>query len=410
MPRVSGLLWRRCSPQCLSRPRARTPWRLPRCTCGWWDVNNQTVGTSPWQPLSALLGSLGPYGVGVAVQPTSDVDNRQAVEVDLLSRPGGPSPGGWLGAPYIPFCKLLTGTQGSVQPTGALLYFQGNGVYSVNVSAYTTAQYDARPGNTCSGGPHDERQPHRCRPGERPDRRDTGRAAYDGEGAGVRRAEVHRADRQCRIPLSLCAQPAADCRMVRSPAARSFLRNSKVYRRARRRLQISEKDVFSLPGRWACSVQVLGGDGVGNAFGLPWVRTSTVTVKGQYVRDPTRTSLRRLSRGRVRLIVTGIRQITQAIGGGRLTMTIYRARCSRTKIVLHRALRVVSRVDRRGRASFTFRAPTRPAFYSGRATFGGGPLMLAGDDASDIPLQSRSSVSGRPIFTFVPPQSWAPCG
>jgi hypothetical protein len=371
------------------------------------DVNDQTVGTSPWQPLSALLGSLGPYEIGVAVQPTTDVNNRQAVEVDLLSHPGGPPPGGWLGAPYIPFCKLVTGAPGSVQPTGALLYFQGNGVYSVNVSAYTTAQYGARPGNMCSGGPTTSVSLNvaaaaSARIAGTPivPRTTVKARGFAGLQFSAPIGNVGYRYRCARNPLAL-----PDGSVTGSPVISEEQQST-----GGSTLQISEKEVFSLPGRWACSVQVLGGDGVGNAFGLRWVRTSTVTVKGQYVRDPTRTSLRRLSGGRVRLIVTGIRQITQAIAGGRLTLTLSRAGCSRTKIVLHRALRVVSRVDRQGRASFTFRAPTRFGFYAGRATFGGGPLMLAGADASDLPFQSLSSVSGRAIFTFVAPQRWAPCG
>jgi hypothetical protein len=155
---------------------------------------------------------------------------------------------------------------------------------------------------------------------------------------------------------------------------------------------------------------VLGGDDVGNTFGLPWVRTSTVTVKGQYVRDPSRTSLQNLRHGRVRLTVTGVRQITQAIAGRRLTFTLLRADCSRGRITTHRMLRLTSRVDQRGRAQFVFRSPSRFAFYAGRPTFGGGPLTLAGDDPSDIPFHTLANVSGRPLLIFVTPQAWAPCG
>ena len=119
------------------------------------DPDNATVGVTPWQPLSATLSSMGPYDLGVALQSTAAEYNRQAVEIDIVSGPGGPVPGLWSTTfdPYAPYCETLAGTPGTIQPTGAQLYFHGNGTYVLNVSMYTDAQHSAFPGNTCSGGP-----------------------------------------------------------------------------------------------------------------------------------------------------------------------------------------------------------------------------------------------------------------
>src|ERR1700759_561376 len=117
------------------------------------DPSNATVGQTPWQPLSAAVSSMGPYDIGVALQSTTAEYNRQAVQIDIASQPGGPVPSEWSTTfdPYLPYCETLAGTPGTIQPTGAQVYYHGNGTYVLTVSMYTDAQHNAFPGNTCSG-------------------------------------------------------------------------------------------------------------------------------------------------------------------------------------------------------------------------------------------------------------------
>jgi hypothetical protein len=178
-------------------------------------------------------------------------------------------------------------------------------------------------------------------------------------------------------------------------------------------IQISETDAFTEPGQWACSAQALGGDVIGNLFGTPWATTPAVTIRGEYARDQTRTSLRRLAHGRMRLTVPALRLISPFVLHGVLTLTISRTACVSVRtgtFRLHRVLRQRARIAARGRAVFTFRSPTRDAFYAGQISFGGSPLIVPGTDARMyLQVTFPASPSAPHTISFVPPSAWAPC-
>src|SRR6516165_2681571 len=98
---------------------------------------------------------MGPYDIGGALPSTAAEYDRQAAQVDIVSEPGGPVPSVWSTTfdPYAPYCHTLAGAPGTIQSTAALLYFHGDGAYTLNVSMYTDAQHNTFPGSTCSGGP-----------------------------------------------------------------------------------------------------------------------------------------------------------------------------------------------------------------------------------------------------------------
>jgi hypothetical protein len=131
-------------------------------------------------------------------------------------------------------------------------------------------------------------------------------------------------------------------------------------------------------------------------------------VKGQYERDPTRTLLGPGKHGHARLIVRADRAIAAAAARGRLTLTLYRSDCVRRKIVNRRVAIIQARLDAHATANFSFRAPTRDAFYFARLRFAGTALVLAGDDPSD--LLFLAAYYQTPNFRFADPSSYAPCG
>ena len=144
-------------------------------------------------------------------------------------------------------------------------------------------------------------------------------------------------------------------------------------------------------------------------FGTPWTTTPTFVVHGQYERGPLRTSITRLPHGRLKMSVPTAGQIGAQAAGGRLTVTLYRAGCRGQRIVLHRALRLSSVVDRKGVARFTFRRPVRQGFYLGRPAFGGNSVILAGRDTDMTLLEQGGTPYSPPAFGFIDPQAWQPC-
>jgi hypothetical protein len=176
---------------------------------------------------------------------------------------------------------------------------------------------------------------------------------------------------------------------------------------------VGENDAFTKPGLWACSAQALGGDDIGNLFGTPWATTPAVTIKGEYGRDQTRTSLRRLAHGRMRLTVPALPLIAPFVPHGQLTLTIDRAACAsvRTgKVKLHRVIRQRARIDSQGRALFGFRSPNSDAFYLGQLTFGGTSLILPGQDQPIyLGVIAPPNPSAPHTLRFVDPNSWSPC-
>lgn len=376
------------------------------------DANNQAVALTAWQPLSATLTSLGPYDIGIALQPTSATANRQAVEVDLSSEPGGPLPNAWTPLqPYSPACKLEAGPAGQVQSTGAVLYYHGNGAYAISASMYTEAQYDSRLGQVCSGGPASAvalnvNATTAASIVGSPLIPRTTRKARGFNGLQIAMDKSNQAYRWvcARDPVFHAGGPVTGASATGATDTGSSQFAT---------IQLGETDTFSAPGQWACSAQALGGDGIGNNFATPWATTPAVTIKGEYVRDQARTSLRRLGHGRMRLTVPALRLIAPDAARGRLTLTIYRARCTsfRTSTIgLDRVIRQRARLDRNARAVFDFRSPNHDAFYLGRLMFSGAPLILPGPDAPIyLEVSPPPNPSASHSIRFVDPRSWGPC-
>jgi hypothetical protein len=378
------------------------------------NANNEAQALTDWQPLPATLTSLGPYDIGVALQATSATANRQAVEVDLASEPGGPIPNDWsMRMPYSPACKLVAGSPGQIQPTGAILYYHGSGAYALNVSTYTEAQYNAITGQTCSGGPNSAVTLNVAA--------STGasivgaplvpritRKAHGFNGLQITLEESNQGNRWicARDPVFHPGGPVTGTTTTSGSDTQGGSAQSAT-------VQLGESDAFTKPGLWACSAQALGGDDIGNLFGTPWATTPAVTIKGEYGRDQTRTSLRRLAHGRMRMTVPALPLIAPFVPHGRLTLTIDRAACAslRTgKFKLHRVIRQRARIDSKGRALFGFSSPTRDAFYLGRLAFGGTTLILRGQDAPIyLGVIAPSNPSAPHTLRFIDPNSWSPC-
>jgi len=376
------------------------------------DPSNATVGVTPWQPLSATLSSMGPYDIGVALQATAGEYNRQAAQVDIVSEPGGPVPANWSSTfdPYAPYCHTLAGAPGAIQPTAAQLFFHGDGTYTLNVAMYTDAQHNTFPGSTCSGGPTStvsltvNASPTVRIAGTPLVPRTTRKAR--GDNGPVLSLPVGAQDDHWKCARDPVVGPdgSVSGTAVTHDAGTSTSDTG---------LTISETDAFTGPGRWACSVEALSGDNGDNEFATPWVTTPTVTVKGEYVRDQTRTSLRRLGHGRLRLTVPAIKTVAAAAAHGALTVTINRAQCTsvrRGTVRLHKVLSRRLTLDGAGRGSFTFASPERPGFYLGRITFGGTALILPGPDANMyLGVFSPANFRLKPTLQFVDPTQWAAC-
>ena len=130
------------------------------------------------------------------------------------------------------------------------------------------------------------------------------------------------------------------------------------------------------PGRWACSVQALSGDNGDNELrGTPWVTTPTVTVRGEFVRDQTRTALKRLAHGRLRLTIPAIKTDAAAAAHGKVTVTISHATCAsvrRGTFRLHKVLTRSVALNADGRGSIpTSTSPRQPGFYLGASPSAG---------------------------------------
>ncbi len=378
------------------------------------DPDNATVGVTPWQPLSATLSSMGPYDLGVALQSTTAEYNRQAVEIDIVSGPGGPVPGLWSTTfdPYAPYCETLAGTPGTIQPTGAQLYFHGNGTYVLNVSMYTDAQHSAFPGNTCSGGPTSTvsltvNAAPTVRIAGVPLAPRTTRQAH-GDNGPVLSLPVGNQGYKWRCARDPVVGADGSVTGTATTSASDIGAGS-----GSDPIPVRETDAFTGPGRWACSVQALSGDNGDNEFGTSWVTTPTVTVRGEFVRDQTRTALKRLTHGRMRLTIPAIKTDTAASAHGKVTVTISRATCASARQGTFRLHKVLSRsvaLNGAGRGSLTFTSPRQPGFYLGRVTFGGTALILPGRDADlYLGVFSPGNPRAKPSLSFVDPASWAVC-
>ncbi len=178
---------------------------------------------------------------------------------------------------------------------------------------------------------------------------------------------------------------------------------------ARGVVTVPETDAFSRPGRWACSTRAVAGDATFGVAYTPWATTPTVTVMGQYEWNPNTATLADLSRGRVRVNVSPVNGLGPAIAHSSLKLVLYRSSCSRRRIVNRRVLALTARLNGRGRASYTFRAPATPAFYIGQLVYGGSPFVLRGPDPNGIDFEaSLDSFSRRTVFGFT--GAYAPCG
>jgi hypothetical protein len=376
------------------------------------DPNSGTVAITPWQPFDAAVSSMGPYNIGVTLQSTAGEYNRQAVQVDIVSEPGGPVPSVWSTtfAPYVPYCETLAGPPGTIEPTGDYLYYHGNGTYVLNVSMYTDAQHNAFPGNTCSGGPTSTVSL-------------TVNAAPTARLAGTplvpRTTRKAHGDNGLVVSLPVGVQGDA-WRCARDPVVGpdgavtgAVTTGDSGMSGGYQAFTIGETDAFTGPGRWACSVQALSGDNGENEFGTPWVTTPAITVQGEFVRDQTRTTLRRLGHGRMRLTIPAIKTVAAAAAHGNLTVAISRATCASARkgtIKLHRVLSRSVTLNAAGRGVFTFTSPRQPTFYLGRISFGGTPLILPGRDADMyLGVFPPANFRLRPTLQFVDPRGWDPC-
>ena len=377
------------------------------------DPSNATVGVTPWQPLSASLSSMGPYNIGIALQSTAGEYNRQAVQIDIASEPGGPVPSDWTSTfdPYLAYCETLAGAPGTIAPTGADLFYHGNGTYVLNVSMYTDAQHSGFPGNTCSGGPTSTvsltvNATPTARIAGTPLVPRTTRKAH-GDNGPVMSMPVGAQGYNWRCARDPVVGPDGS---VTGAVTTSGSDTSGADAGA---LVVDETDAFTGPGRWACSAQGLSGDNIGNEFGTPWVTTPTITVRGEFERDQTRTSLRRLAHGLMRLIVPAIKTVASAAGHGKLTATINRATCLSGRKGTFRLHKAVSRsvvLNAAGRGSVTFASPRQPGFYLGQISFGGTALILPGRDADMfLGVFSPANPHKKPSLQFVSPNSWDPC-
>jgi hypothetical protein len=374
------------------------------------NPDNLTVPLTNWQPLSATLPALGPYDIGVALQSTTATANRQAVEVDLAADPGGSPPSAWSDlAPYTGYCALRAGTPGSIQPTGAVLFYHGDGTYRLDVSMYTYAQYNAFPTSHCTGGPTTtvtlavDAQTSAQIAGTPLVPRTTRRA--QGVNGPLFTLPYLNQGVQWRCARNPVFGPAG------GPVTGTTVTSGSTSGLGGSTYPVDESDAFTSPGRWACSAQALGGDNEGTEFGTPWATTAAVTIKGEYVRDQRRTRLRLLGHGhRMTLTVPALAALASAAARGRLTLTIDSARCTsfvRQTVRLRPVLRQTVRVDGHGRAVFRFRSPTAFGTYLGQVRFGGTALVLPGRDADmDLGVFSYGS---RAHLTFVNPEAWSPC-
>ena len=376
------------------------------------DPSNATVGETPWQPLSATLSSMGPYDIGVALQSTASEYNRQAAQIDIVSQPGGPVPSVWTSTfdPYAPYCATLAGAPGTIESTGALLYFHGDGTYTLNVSMYTDAQHSTFPGSTCSGGPTSTVSlAINAMPAVR----------MAGTPLVPRTTRKARGDNGPVVSLPVGNQ-GYRWRCARDPVVGSdgaltgtATTSGSDTGAGSTTFPVTETDAFTGPGRWACAVQALSGDNGDNEFPTPWVTSATVTVKGEFVRDQTRTSLRRLAHGRLRLTIPAIKTVAALAAHGMLTVTISRARCAsvhKGTFKLRTVLRRRITLNQAGRGSFTFISPRTPGFYLGEITFGGSALILPGPDANMfLGVFSPANFRLKPSVQFVDPSQWAPC-
>jgi hypothetical protein len=374
------------------------------------DPDNATVRLSDWQPVSpsATVTTLGPYDIGVVVQSQPSAEaNRQGVQVNIVSEPPGPIPSEWAGlAPYVPYCGSVAGVPGTIGSSGSLLNFHGDGVYTLDVAAYTDAQHYAF-GDMCTGGPttrvtlNVNALPTATIAGTPLSPRTTAKAKGT-NGLVFTLPQANEGSRwRCALNPTVAPGGSVTGAVVTNEhdgTGAGTTPNS-----------VDEGAAFTQPGRWACSVSAYGGDTIGNVFPTPWVTTPTVTVRGQYERDQTRTRLQAPVHGVMRMLVPAVPSIAGAAAGGKLTFSLFRAGCAhRTRTTLHHVLTSVARVDRHGVATLRFRSPTAAGFYLGRFTFGGTSLVLAGRDA-DATMQRGLYGIHRPYVTFLDPAQWGPC-
>jgi hypothetical protein len=374
------------------------------------NPDDYTAFPGRWMSFGAPVTSLGPYELGIAIQPISSPGSRQAVEVDLVSAPPGPVDPLY---PLTPYCHLVAGGVGTVQGTGDILEYRGNGTYTLAVSVYTDtelAAFQAQGVNTCSGGPA------------------TMVTLTVAAGAAPRIVGTPIVPRTGAVHGFIGFQftaPSGDqgyrWRCARNPVVASdgsVSGTTTVSDRdpgeARGTVPIAEGQAFSGPGRWACAVQLVGGDSSSEVFtSTPWEATPAVTVKGQYARDPTRTRLAHAGRHRLSLIVPSVRSIAPFAAGGRLSFALYRAVCRHGRVLGRRIARSSGRVNDQGAATFSFTTPQTEAFYFGRVSFGGTSLVLRGADPAPLLFQARQDprrlVAGATLFGFVDPTQYAPC-
>ena len=292
---------------------------------------------------------MGPYDIGVALQSTTAEYNRQAVEVDLASEPGGPVPER-CGAPAsIPTCRTARPWRArparSRRPAPSC-YFHGDGTYALNVSMYTDAQHSAFPGHTCSGGPTSTVSAHRRRRRRRP--ASPGRRSFRARPA--RRTATTgpccRCPRAPRAtsggaPVTRSSRPTA-----RSPAARSppALPRERARARGIRRPRSRRPMPSAGPGRWACSVA--GAERrqrrqrVRHAVGDD-ARRSPSGASSSATRPAPCSSASPAAA--MRLTIPAIKTDAAAAAHGKVTVTISRATCASSRKGTFKLRKVLSR-------------------------------------------------------------------
>jgi hypothetical protein len=375
-------------------------------------VRASGASANAWQPLTSSFttSSVAAYDIGVKLQTTSAPFDRQAIEVDLLAHPGAKLPDSYAGVePYLPECDITAGDPGSIQQVSGQLVFIGDGTYALRVSVYTEDQHDAFPPTspqTCNGGPAT-----------------TVTFSYDATtapsivGSPLVPRTTRRAGGFAGLSFTVPAGNTGNAwRCALNPTRRadgavtgSAVSAGSSNQGAHGVVTVPEATAFSRPGRWACSTRAVAGDATFGFAYTAWAATPTVTVKGQYEWDPNTATLADLSHGRVRVNVSPVNGLGPVIAHSPLKFVLYRSSCSRRRIVNRRVLALTVRLNGRGRASYSFRAPTTPSFYIAQLVYGGSPFVLRGPDPNGIDFEaSFDSFSRHTVFGFT--GAYAPCG
>jgi len=341
----------------------------------------------PWLALASAptFEYMGPVDIGMRVQPSPAVRNRQAVVWSATSVPDG-QPTQPTNNP--PTCVNVIGEVGEIVQVSPLLQYEGNGSYTVAVSVGPDTD-SCKTGPTTSGSftyaahsdPHLDGTPLTFRATPLPG------SAFSGvetpEPAGGT-AEI-----ECAIDATVNPDGSLTGRVVVPPAddpARS----------------VREGDL-SPPGAWAC-VGRGSAEGVDDnfdrlVFHTPWSAPLRFTVLSDFRR--VRGQLAGPRSKKPRFAFTA--EFPKAVAGGKGTFKVQQVTgCRGHKIRYKRFAGATAKFDSKGRAKFTIKHPRKDAYYVGTLSFGGTRLIRKSVDPQGVLLANRGAV-----LSFV--QAIPPC-